>query len=70
MDLLGPIERPRLLSEAIARFHRLIDQRCFEPSDRFPSERELAMYLGVSRKSVREALQVLKVFDLIEVRHG
>lgn len=38
--------------------------------DRLPPERELAAGLGVSRASVRQALVVLEVQGLVEVRHG
>lgn len=41
-----------------------------QPGDRLPPERELASHLGVSRASVRQALVVLEVQGLVEVRHG
>ena len=34
--------------------------------DKLPSEREMAESLGVSRKSVREALRALEVIGLVE----
>lgn len=40
------------------------------PGDRLPSERQLAVQLGVSRTSLRQALTALRVEGLIEVRHG
>lgn len=38
--------------------------------DKLPSERELANLFGVSRNSVREALQRLALKDVIEIRQG
>lgn len=38
--------------------------------DRLPPERELAGRLGVSRASVKQAIVVLEVQGLVEVRHG
>jgi GntR family transcriptional repressor for pyruvate dehydrogenase complex len=38
--------------------------------DRLPSERELAQHFGVSQPTVREAMRVLDVMGVVEVRHG
>lgn len=38
--------------------------------DKLPSERDLANLFGVSRNSVREALQILALRDVIEIRRG
>jgi GntR family transcriptional repressor for pyruvate dehydrogenase complex len=44
--------------------------RDLEPGTRVPSERELTLVLGVSRSTLREALQSLALLGAIEVRHG
>ncbi len=47
----------------------LLDGR-LGPGDRLPSERDLAVNLGVGRSSVREALRVLEVMGLIRTATG
>jgi GntR family transcriptional repressor for pyruvate dehydrogenase complex len=42
----------------------------FVPGQRLPSERDLASTLGVSRTTVREALQRLAAIGYVEVRRG
>ncbi len=39
------------------------------PQTKLPSERTLAMELGVGRQAVREAFKALQVLDVIEKRH-
>ncbi len=61
---------PRL-ADVVARE---IEQRMLEgrlkPGDRLPSERELSVQLGVSRASLREAIQKLAARGLLESRQG
>lgn len=40
------------------------------PGDVLPSERELAVMLGISRPSLREAIRVLAAMNVVESRHG
>jgi DNA-binding FadR family transcriptional regulator len=42
----------------------------FVPEQRLPSERDLAVMLGVSRTTVREAIQRLSALGYLEVRRG
>ncbi|HZR98340.1 MAG TPA: FadR/GntR family transcriptional regulator [Chloroflexota bacterium] len=58
-------------------FHAIVDQiradifaRRRRPGDRLPPEPVLAEQFGVSRMGVREALRVLELQGLVEVRHG
>jgi DNA-binding FadR family transcriptional regulator len=42
----------------------------FEPGDRLPRERDLALRLGISRTAVREGLAVLRRAGVLSVRRG
>ena len=62
--------RARLYVQIAYQIRSLIDNGEFPPGSRFPSEREMAKRLGVSRPSVREALIALEVEGYVEVRPG
>ena len=54
-------------------FEQMIDQivkGAWKPGDKIPSENELTQMMGVSRISVREAIQKLAALDLLETRQG
>jgi len=67
---LRPMERPRLYEQLVERLVTLIREMGLTPGEKLPPERELSAQLGVSRASVRQALVVLEVQGLVEVRHG
>lgn len=69
-EQLTPIKKPRISSEIIDQLRRLFANKTLGPGDRLPSERDLAVQLGVSRNSVREALRALEIIGVLEVRHG
>lgn len=52
------------------RIEALIAARNLNPGDRIPSERQLAADLGVSRPTLREAIQQLASRGLLVSRHG
>jgi GntR family transcriptional repressor for pyruvate dehydrogenase complex len=59
------------LSEKIAdRLLSLIKEKQLKPGDRLPPERELAVTMGVSRPSLREALRALSIMRIVENRQG
>ena len=63
--------RPRKISEEIVeQIKKLIAKGELKPGDKVPSERELAVMLGVSRPSVREAIMVLETMGFVESRQG
>ena len=65
-----PVESRRLYQQIADQIRDLIQQGGFEPGMRLPAERELALQLGVSRPSLREALIALDVEGQVEVRSG
>lgn len=65
------VTEPRRLYRQIAeRMRDLIVAGVFPRGSRLPSERDIALDLGVSRTTVREALIALEINGLIEVRGG
>jgi DNA-binding FadR family transcriptional regulator len=54
--------------EVIRKILTFISGRGFEPGERLPSERDLALRFGVSRNVVREAIQSLVTVRVIEAR--
>ena len=67
---LQAIEPRRLYRQIADQLRALIGAGEFKVGSRLPAERDLAIQLGVSRPSVREALIALEVEGLIEVRMG
>ena len=64
------IEPQRLYRQIAKQVQGLISSGEFAVGSRLPAERDLAMQLGFSRPSVREALIALEVEGVIEVRTG
>ncbi|MEU6640953.1 FadR/GntR family transcriptional regulator [Saccharomonospora sp. NPDC046836] len=69
-DALRPMARPRLYEQVIERLREYVGSSLLRAGDKLPAERELAQRLGVSRASVKQAIVVLEVQGLVEVRHG
>ena len=65
-----PLRRSPLYEEIAQRLRDIIASQRLAPGDRLPSERDLAVTLGVSRTSVRQALASLRSIGLVDVRHG
>jgi GntR family uxuAB operon transcriptional repressor len=64
------VEARRLYRQIADQIAGLIAAGEFLPGSRLPAERELAVKLGVSRASVREAIISLEIGGLVEVRVG
>ena len=67
---LKPIAAPRLYQRIAEELVRLIDSGTFKAGDRLPAERDLAVQLGVSRSSLREALSSLEMGGRVQIRLG
>ncbi len=64
------IEPRRLYRQIADQLRGLVERGEYAVGSRLPTERELALQLGVSRPSVREALIALEVEGVVEVRMG
>jgi DNA-binding FadR family transcriptional regulator len=64
------VESQRLYRQIADQLSALIASGEFANGQRLPAERDLALQLGVSRTSVREALIALEVSGKVEVRVG
>ena len=67
---MKPVRRVRLYENAVDQIQTLILRKKYAPGDRLPSERSLAQQFHISRHSLREALRILDVMGLIEIRVG
>ncbi|NDJ58532.1 transcriptional regulator LldR [Enterobacteriaceae bacterium 4M9] len=60
----------RVVEQLAERLRALIDEQKMTPGQRLPAERQLALELGVSRNSVREALARLRSEGRLVSRRG
>lgn len=66
----GAIHREAISDQITERILSLIRERRLQPGDKLPPERELAISLGVSRATLREALRSLAMMNVVELKHG
>ena len=64
------LSRETLYEQVANKIKRMIIKDSFQAGDKLPSERELAVRIGVSRTVVREAIRVLSVRRLVKIRQG
>jgi len=65
-----PLQQRRLSDDIVARIETLILEGSLQPGERLPAERALAEEFGISRPSLREAIQKLAARGLVVSRHG
>jgi GntR family transcriptional regulator, transcriptional repressor for pyruvate dehydrogenase complex len=68
--LFKPIRLERISQKVANQLKKAIGDGLFRVGDRLPSERELAEQMGVSRPSIREAIQQLELQGIVEIVHG
>ncbi len=67
---IEPIKRNSIGNEIYSQMKQMIVDGEWKPGSRIPSENELRQMFGVSRISIRGALQKLLAYGIIETRHG
>jgi GntR family transcriptional regulator, transcriptional repressor for pyruvate dehydrogenase complex len=68
--MLKPIKPKRLSDQVFEQLKDLIFRGHLKPGERLMNERELAQNLGVSRPTVREAINKMVAMHLLEHRQG
>ena len=67
---LNKVQVPRISDAVAASLERRILEGSLKSGDRLPPERELATDFGVSRPSLREAIQKLALKGMVQSRQG
>lgn len=68
--MFNSIKHTKISEQIVDQFKRLIADGKLKPGDKLPPERELIKQLGVSRPSLREALNALVAMGLLEVKQA
>jgi DNA-binding FadR family transcriptional regulator len=68
--LLRPVREGLAFEETVERLLIVIKLGFVGPGERFPAERELAVQLGISRRTLREAIRELQQAGYVESRRG
>lgn len=68
--VFSPARPRRAFEEIIGQIKAGIADGTLEPGDKLPSERTLAEQFAVSRNTVREALRMLEIAGLVELKRG
>lgn len=64
------IPSQKLYLQIAKKINQLIESEHYTPGTRLPPERDLALALGVSRPSVREALIALEIQGCVDIKMG
>lgn len=67
---VGMVRQRKLADDIVTQLETMILEGTLRPGERLPAERALAEQFGVSRPSLREAIQKLAAKGLLMSRHG
>jgi len=70
MTVLRPVRSGNAFEETVERLLQAIKLGVVPPGERLPPERELAVRLGISRVTLREAIRALQDAGYLDVRRG
>jgi GntR family transcriptional repressor for pyruvate dehydrogenase complex len=70
LEMFKTVKHVRVSDEIVNQIRRLISEGHLKPGERLPSERELVKEFGVSRPSLREALNSLAAMGFLEVKQA
>lgn len=70
MAILKSIKKESLRSQVYVQLKSQLMEGVWKVGEKLPSENELCASLGVSRVTVRAALQQLEILGLVETKHG
>ncbi len=65
LDVLTKTENQNIQDSIISNIRNLINTKNLEPGDKLPSERMLSERFGVSRGNIREAIQKLEFYKIL-----
>jgi DNA-binding FadR family transcriptional regulator len=68
--MLGQVRAGNAFEETVERLLTVIKLGVVGPGERFPAERDLAVLLGISRITLREAIKALQQAGYVESRRG
>ena len=68
--MIEPIRKVNVSKQVFDQMLEMIYSGQWKSGDRLPSELELCGLFGVSRVTIRQAIQKLAALDLVETRHG
>ncbi len=67
---IEPVSRLKVADSVAAQLVRLVTSGSYQPGERLPPERVLAVQFGVGRSSMREALRSVEADGLLRIDHG
>jgi GntR family transcriptional repressor for pyruvate dehydrogenase complex len=67
---IEPIRATRTFEAAIENLTEAVERSGLRAGDRLPGEHELAARLGISRPTLRQAIRVLELSGVVDVRRG